>query len=326
MSYFLFVAAIILSVLPMLSQAVPLEIGWGKPNDGLVIGIASLKNHWMTAEYITFQVYLKNVSGYPLWVLGNSYEFGITETKPRYCSISIDSLNTELFDNSYPIPYFPSGQPAEKDFILLHPGEVKLLATAGYAGPAYYMSDAEIQLRHKGNHTLTATYTSMHIGNAYGINQWEGKVISNSIPISVSDGLNVQILGLRKYYDKDEEPHVSIRVINNGEERIQLPVLRLQQTVRLSLWSVGPQNEWTWISESIPTFKLIPETADSSLSLDKGKYAEVVIPPSMFDLIMSSPGKYRLQVDFVSVDNDPTLYKETWKGSISIPGVEFEIR
>lgn len=304
----------------------PLDIEWGKSQNGLVLGIASHKDHWMTAEYITFRVYLKNVSEGDLSVLGDSYEFGSIQPKPRHFGVSIDGRNTELFDRGGPIPYFPSSQPAEKDFLLLPPGEVRLLATAGYAGPAYYMNEAEIQLRHIGTHTITATYTSKVIRNTHAINQWHGEVSSDPINFSVSDGLNVQILGLKKYYEREETPHVSIRVVNNGEEAIQLPVLRLQQTVRLSLWSVGPRNEWTWISENIPAFRLIPEVANRSLVLYKGQYVELAVAPNMFDLIMSNPGKYRLQVDFVSVDHDSKLDKETWKGSISPPGAEFEVR
>ena len=324
MTYLQF-ASSILFILPSLSPVMPPEIGWGKPQNGLVLGIASHKDHWMTAEYVTLRVYLKNVSEGALAVLGDSYEFGY-KTKPRHCFVSIDGLNTELFDRVFPIAYFPSGKPAEKDFLLLHPGEVRLLATAGYAGPAYYMNEAEIQLRHIGTHTITATYASTVIRKTDWINPWRGEALSSPIPISVSDGLNVQILGLKKYYEREATPHVSIRVVNNGEEAIRLPVLRLQQTVRLGLWSVGPQNEWTWISENIPAFKIIPEVDNRSLILYEEKYAEVAIPPNMFDLIISNPGKYRLQVEFVSVDNHSKLDKQTWKGSISPQGAEFEVR
>jgi hypothetical protein len=100
----------------------------------------------------------------------------------------------------------------------------------------------------------------------------------------------------------------------------------LQQTVRLTLYSVGSRNEWTWISENIPAFKPISEAAYGSFMLPRDSHTDVAVPPTMFDFIMSTPGKYRLQFDFVSPDNSSNLDKNTWKGVIIPPGVEFEVR
>ena len=133
-------------------------------------------------------------------------------------------------------------------------------------------------------------------------------------------------IGLKKSYGSDERPQISIRVSNTGNEEIRIPLLRLQQTVILTLYSVGPQNAWSWISENIPAFKKTPNAARGSSVLRSGTYADLQVPPSMFDFIMSSPGKYRLQFDLVSSQDNHSLDRGTWEGGVFPPGVEFEVR
>jgi hypothetical protein len=94
-------AASILFILPSLSPLMPVEIEWGKPQNGIVLGIASHKDHWMTAEYITFRVYLKNVSEGAFSLLGDSCEF----LQVDFVSVDHDSkLDKEIWKGSISPP------------------------------------------------------------------------------------------------------------------------------------------------------------------------------------------------------------------------------